>query len=89
MAMGKPVVAAPPALAALQTEPGTHLLSATTPEEWHAAIRSLFQSETRRAELSRAARDYVEEHHHWDRCLQPLTEAIEAAMAKTHVGATS
>ena len=89
MAMGKPVIAAPPAIVALQTEPGTHLLSATTPEEWHAAIRTLFQSEARRRELSQAARAYVEEHHHWDRCLQPLTDAIAKAMAKPTVGATS
>src|SRR6185437_4385138 len=38
MAMGKAVVAAPPALAALKTEPGTHLLKAATPEEWVEAL---------------------------------------------------
>lgn len=85
MAMGKPVVAAPPALVAVQTEPGTHLLSATTPEDWVKAIRNLFQSESQRQELGRAARAYVEEHHHWDRCLQPLMDAIQQAMSKQKI----
>src|SRR5207244_2106356 len=42
LAMAKPVVAAPAALAALTAEPGVHLLSATTPAEWAAAVGGLF-----------------------------------------------
>ena len=84
LAMGKPVVAAPAALAALRTEPGTHLLCATTPAEWAAAIGSLFADPARREELGRAGRRFVEEHHHWDRCLEPLLDRIfEAPAART------
>ena len=76
LAMGKPVVAAPPALAALGTVPGTHLLAATTPAEWADAVCGLFADPARRRELGAAGREYVERHHDWERCLAPLVEKI-------------
>jgi polysaccharide biosynthesis protein PslH len=76
MALGKPVIAAPPALAALRTVPGVHLLSASTPQEWVRAVAELLTDPLRRRELGVAARQYVEQHHHWERCLQPLLGAI-------------
>ncbi|HEY2908713.1 MAG TPA: TIGR03087 family PEP-CTERM/XrtA system glycosyltransferase [Gemmataceae bacterium] len=77
MAMGKAVVAAPPALAALKTEPGTHLLEAESPEEWIEALTGLFTNPQRRRELGLAARQYVKRHHHWETCLEPLLAKIE------------
>ncbi|AMV23493.1 hypothetical protein VT84_03725 [Gemmata sp. SH-PL17] len=76
MAMAKAVVAAPPALAALGTESGVHLLSASTPQEWVRAVSALFTDAPLRHALSGAARQYVEQHHHWEHCLQPLLAAI-------------
>ncbi|OWK47514.1 TIGR03087 family PEP-CTERM/XrtA system glycosyltransferase [Fimbriiglobus ruber] len=76
LAMSKAVVAAPPALAALRTEVGTHLLSATTPDEWASVVGRLFDSPDRRRELGAAGRQFVEEHHHWDRCLRPLLDRV-------------
>ncbi len=76
MAMAKAIVAAPPALAALGTEPGVHLLAASTPQEWADAVCGLFADAERRRTLGIAARQYVERHHHWERCLQPLLDAI-------------
>jgi glycosyltransferase involved in cell wall biosynthesis len=78
MAMAKAVVAAPPALAALGTEPGVHLMAAAASEEWVRALSELFTNEARRRELGVAARQYVERHHHWERCLLPLADAIFA-----------
>jgi polysaccharide biosynthesis protein PslH len=78
MAMAKPVVAAPPALAALQVKPGRDVVSASTPEEWVAAIVDLLRNPTRRQELSRNARQFVEDHHHWDRCLRPMLDQVVA-----------
>lgn len=72
MAMGKPVISAPPALAALKAVPGTHLLSASTPDEWVKQVSELFADPTRCNELGAAARRFVEEHHHWETCLEPL-----------------
>jgi sugar transferase (PEP-CTERM/EpsH1 system associated) len=78
LAMGKPVVATPAALAALRTEPGRDLLSASTPAEWVQAVGGLFADPRRRRELGAAGRRFVEEHHHWERCLEPLLEKVFA-----------
>lgn len=76
MAMGKAVVAAPPALAALETVSGTHLLSASTTAEWVESVCALLADPQRRQALGAAARQYVSERHHWERCLQPLLDTI-------------
>ncbi|MDB5308230.1 MAG: sugar transferase [Gemmataceae bacterium] len=78
LAMGKPVVAAPPALAALKAVPGTDLLAATTPREWVERVSGLFADPSRCRELGAAGRRFVEEHHHWEDCLEPLLTAIFA-----------
>ncbi len=76
LAMAKATVAAPPALAALTTRPGTHLLSATTAGEWASAVCDLLADPARRQELGAAGREFVEAHHHWDRCLSPLVDQV-------------
>jgi sugar transferase (PEP-CTERM/EpsH1 system associated) len=76
LAMGKAVVAAPPALAALGTVPGSDVLAATTPAEWVSAVSELFSNSARCRSLGEAGRRYVESHHHWDRCLEPLLQKI-------------
>ena len=76
MAMAKPTLAAPAAIRALKAAPGEHLLSPTTEEEWIAAVGDLFDDPVRQRQLGAAARSFVETHHHWDRCLQPLVRAI-------------
>jgi sugar transferase (PEP-CTERM/EpsH1 system associated) len=80
MAMGKAVVAAPPSLAALGTVPGTHLLSASTPQEWVDSVCGLLADPLKRQQLGIAARQYVEQNHHWERCLQPLLRTIFPAL---------
>lgn len=72
LAMGKAVVASPPALAALRVQPDEHLLSASSREEWTQAVLGLLEDEARCRQLGSAGREYVEEHHHWDRCLEPI-----------------
>ncbi len=76
MAMGKPTVAAPPAVAALKAEVGRDLLSPTTADEWVRTLTELLGDANRQAELGANARRYVEEHHHWDRCLRPMVERM-------------
>ena len=76
LAMAKAAVASPAALAALTLTPGTHLLSATTVNEWVDAITGLLADETRRRELGLAGRHFVETEHDWERCLSPLVERI-------------
>ncbi len=76
MAMAKALVVAPPALAALNTTPGVHLLAASTPQEWIDSVCGLLADPLRRQQLGVAARQYVEQNHHWERCLQPLVDSI-------------
>jgi sugar transferase (PEP-CTERM/EpsH1 system associated) len=76
MAMAKPVIAAPPALAALAAVPGRDLVCANTPAEWADAVAGLLSDSARRRELGANARRFVEDHHHWDRCLQPLLDLV-------------
>jgi sugar transferase (PEP-CTERM/EpsH1 system associated) len=85
LAMGKAVVASPPALAALGTVPGVHLVLAETPAEWTRAIRELLDDPDRRNRLGTAGREYVRQHHDWGRCLRPLTDLIFAAAAPAAV----
>jgi len=76
LAMGRPVVAAPAALAGLRAEPGRDLLAAATPAEWVEAVGGLFADPARGRELGTAGRRFVEEHHDWERCLEPLLTRI-------------
>jgi len=76
MAMAKPVIAAPPALAALAVTVGRDLLQAETVPQWQASVASLFDAPERRRALSASARRFVEDHHHWDRCLRPILDRI-------------
>jgi glycosyltransferase involved in cell wall biosynthesis len=76
MALAKAVIASPAALAALRTEDGVHLVRASAPAEWADAAVALLAHPARRAELGRAARAYVDAHHHWERCLKPLADAV-------------
>jgi len=76
MAMAKPTVAAPPAVAALKVEVGRDLLSPTTADEWVIVLTELLGDPKRQAELGANGRRYVEEHHHWDRCLVPMMEKM-------------
>jgi sugar transferase (PEP-CTERM/EpsH1 system associated) len=76
LALARPVVAAPPALAALGTVPGEHLLRAETRAEWVAACSSLLTDHARGHELGAAGRRYVEVHHRWETCLDPFLSRI-------------
>jgi sugar transferase (PEP-CTERM/EpsH1 system associated) len=72
LAVAKSVVASPAALCGVKARPGEHLLAASTPAEWVAAICRLFESPDLRASLGVAGRNYVEANHRWERCLEPL-----------------
>jgi polysaccharide biosynthesis protein PslH len=79
LAAGKAVVASPPALAALQCQPGVDLLAASSTGEWIEAILRLLADSGLRKEFGVAGRKYVEEHHTWERCLEPLTDLLGLA----------
>jgi polysaccharide biosynthesis protein PslH len=76
MAMAKPTLSAPAAMAALHAIPGVHLVRPTTVQEWVKEICELWLDIDRRAELGKAARKYVEDYHDWPKCLAPLVQRV-------------
>jgi sugar transferase (PEP-CTERM/EpsH1 system associated) len=72
MAMARPVVASPPALAGLGNPSRLPTLLAGEPQEWVEAVGDLLGDEAERRRLGQAGRRYVEEHHSWQRCLNPF-----------------
>jgi len=75
MAVGTPVVATPRAVAALDVEPGRHLLVAEDPAAIAEACLALLRDPMQGAALGRAARRRVEERYGWD----ASAEAVEVA----------
>jgi sugar transferase (PEP-CTERM/EpsH1 system associated) len=76
MAMARPVVASPPALAGLGDPSSLPVLQAEKPEDWIEAICGLLADEDRRRSLGQAGREYVEGHHNWGHCLNPLLDLL-------------
>jgi sugar transferase (PEP-CTERM/EpsH1 system associated) len=76
LAMRKAVVASPQALAGLRERLDLPALTATTPAEWAEHIGRLLGDEPLRRQLGAAGRRYVEAHHSWERCLEPLSELL-------------
>jgi len=82
MAMGKPVVASPQALAALRDKPDLPALSATEPREWVEQVTRLLDNKSLRQELGTAGRRYVEASHDWERCLEPFEAILDLASTR-------
>jgi sugar transferase (PEP-CTERM/EpsH1 system associated) len=72
LAMGKATVISPSCRAGLRAQPGWDLLVASSPVEWTESVLRLLDDEALRRQLGAAGRRHVEEHHCWDRCLQPF-----------------
>jgi glycosyltransferase involved in cell wall biosynthesis len=79
MACGTPVVAAPGAIAALQAEPGKHLLTAHNANEFAEQTIRLLTDEAERTSIGAAGRDYVMRNHHWDRITEKLEEVYRCS----------
>jgi glycosyltransferase involved in cell wall biosynthesis len=76
MALGKPVVASPPALAALRHQGDLPALSAEGPPEWVDHVVRLLDDAALRQELGAAGRRFVEAHHDWERCLEQFGDLL-------------
>jgi sugar transferase (PEP-CTERM/EpsH1 system associated) len=86
LAMGRAVLATPLCLQGMLTEPGRHLLTATAPNEWLAELERLLDDEGLRRRLGEAGRAFVEEHHCWESCLEPLLEMLASRGRKPPEG---
>ena len=77
MACGTPVVATPQAVSALNAQPGSDCLIATSPNSFAQAIVQLMENEDLRSRISMAGRRYVERYHDWNN-IAAQVEAIYA-----------
>jgi sugar transferase (PEP-CTERM/EpsH1 system associated) len=78
MAVAKPVVVSPQALVGIRAEGGKHLCVAKSPDEWARICLELFDAAELRQKLGLAAREFVEAHHSWRNCLQPIADMLVA-----------
>lgn len=78
LAMERAVVAAPAVCRGLAARPGEHLLCATSAAEWVAHLQHLLVDSAARQRLATAGRRFVETHHDWAHCLEPLREWLAA-----------
>lgn len=76
LAMAKPVVASPAALAGLHLHTSNPAVQVDSDENWVTLLGDLFSNDERRLALGKQGREYVEKHYHWDRCLEPLQQLI-------------
>ncbi len=83
LAMSKATITSPACLGGLQVQPGVHVLVADSSHEWAEAVLRLLDDPDLRQRFGTAGRRYVEEHHHWNRCLAPL-EALLGIAASTN-----
>ncbi|MEX0866937.1 MAG: TIGR03087 family PEP-CTERM/XrtA system glycosyltransferase [Pirellulales bacterium] len=85
LAAGKPVVATPQALEGLPLVDDQTAITAATPQQWQDALLALHDDVPRRERLGRQGRSYVEQHHHWQACLAPLSTLLPGnAAARDH-----
>jgi polysaccharide biosynthesis protein PslH len=84
MAMGRAVVASPPAIEGLDVAVGKEILRADSPDEWHATILGLLSDPGRRESIGRAARERAVTSYSWASHTAPLVSvATRLAMTGT------
>jgi sugar transferase (PEP-CTERM/EpsH1 system associated) len=79
MAMALPVVGTSAATQGVEGESGRDYLVADSEDAQVEAVCALLTDPARARELGRAARRFVEERFHWERCLAPLDGLLERA----------
>ncbi len=77
LAMGKATVASPQSLVGLQANGTPPVLTASDPSEWVDAVIHLLDDEVDRRRLGIEGRRFVESHHRWEQCLEPLCAILD------------
>ena len=78
LAMERAVVASPAVCRGLAARLGEHLLCATSAAEWVSHLQHLLTDSSARLRLATAGRHFVETHHDWTHCLEPLRQWLTA-----------
>jgi len=81
MAMGRPVVAAEACVGAIDATAGEHLLAATAPLDFVAAVLTLLRDRSFAARLGEAGRARVQAVYGWDARLSVLDRYLAAPNA--------
>jgi glycosyltransferase involved in cell wall biosynthesis len=76
MAMGLPVVATSKAHEGLAARPGQHLFVEDDPTQFAKLVAGLLEAAGLRAEVGRAARQFVETHHCWAASMAKLDHVL-------------
>ena len=80
LAMGVPVVASARAARGTDTVPGEHLLAASEPRQFIAAIARILDDPQERRRLACAGRERVLTHHDWAASMRRLDGLIDACL---------
>lgn len=83
LAMGVPVVASTKAAGGIDAVPGEHLLTASSPREYAAAVLLLLNDPLTRRKFSEAGRARVLSHHDWRNSFRRLDTLIEDCLKLT------
>jgi sugar transferase (PEP-CTERM/EpsH1 system associated) len=81
MAAGIPVVTSRVAAGGVDACSPEHLLVASTPDEYVAAISRLLDDPAERARLARAGRERMLSHHSWDKSMHRLDGIIDSCLS--------
>jgi glycosyltransferase involved in cell wall biosynthesis len=81
MAMHRAVVVSPAVAAGLSSTPGEHFVVANDAPQWIEQLSKLHLDRELRDRVAARARAFVEAHHDWTTCLQPITDWLERATA--------
>lgn len=82
LAMARPVLASPQALQGLPDR-SIPVQVAQSPQEWADSLVALLGNPARCRSLGQQGRAYVERHHAWEACLEPLARFIENSSLTT------
>jgi sugar transferase (PEP-CTERM/EpsH1 system associated) len=82
LAMGVPVVCSDIAAGGVDCVPGAHLLAASTPDGYAAAILRLLESPAERRGFAEAGRARMLSHHTWERAMRRLGAIVDRAMGE-------
>ena len=86
MAMGRPVLATPQALEGIGARADEDVMQAASPPEWADRLVRLLGDADLRGRLAENGRRYVQTHHSWTACLEPLGDLLACAKALTRPG---
>jgi sugar transferase (PEP-CTERM/EpsH1 system associated) len=83
MAAGVPVIASRVAAGGVDASAPEHLLTATTPDEYVAAILRVLDDPAERTRLARAGRGRMLSHHAWAQSMRRLDGIVEHCLAQS------